>query len=112
MKIKYIDNYSINIEQDEEIEELSSKPDSQESTEKRKLSTDSNTSNSNGTSNGKKIVLNRKTVIEDIKLDEEPKKDKEPTKSIEDAASEKKVIKLSELSMQEVIIIQFNYFFY
>lgn len=86
---------------DEEIEELASKPDSQESTENRKLSTDSNNSNSNGATNGKKIVLNRKTVIEDVTVDEEPTKDVETTKPTEDAATEKKVIKLSELSMQE-----------
>ncbi|XP_051162010.1 SAP domain-containing ribonucleoprotein isoform X2 [Leptopilina boulardi] len=83
---------------DEEIEELSSKPDSQEIVEKRKLSTDSN---SNGASNGKKIVLNRKTVIEDIKVEEKTEKDKESPKKDENAVAEKKVIKLSELSMQE-----------
>ncbi|XP_033224222.1 SAP domain-containing ribonucleoprotein isoform X2 [Belonocnema kinseyi] len=95
---------------DEEIEELASKPDSQESSEKRKLSTDSNGSNTsntsnisnlNGTTNGKKVVLNRKSVIEDIKINEEPKKDTEIPKTTDDAVPEKKVIKLSELSMQE-----------
>ncbi|XP_043465196.1 SAP domain-containing ribonucleoprotein isoform X2 [Leptopilina heterotoma] len=83
---------------DEEIEELSNKPDSQETTDKRKLSTDSN---SNGASNGKKIVLNRKTVIEDIKVEEKLDKEKETPKATEDTVAEKKVIKLSELSMQE-----------
>lgn len=83
---------------DEEIEELSNKPDSQETADKRKLSTDSN---SNGASNGKKIVLNRKTVIEDIKVEEKLDKEKETPKTTENTAAEKKVIKLSELSMQE-----------
>ena len=90
---------------------MASKPDSQETSEKRKLSTDSNASNTsnisntNGTTNGKKIILNRKSIIEDIKINEEPKKDVEIPKTTDDAVPEKKVIKLSELSMQEVIIL-------
>ncbi|XP_035738413.1 SAP domain-containing ribonucleoprotein-like [Vespa mandarinia] len=79
---------------DEEIEELSSKPDSQEINEKRKLSVESNVSNT------KKIVLNRKPVIEDVKMDEVEKHDND-TKSSENASPEKKIIKLSELGTKE-----------
>ncbi|KAI4486850.1 SAP domain-containing ribonucleoprotein [Polistes fuscatus] len=79
---------------DEEIEELSSKPDSQEISEKRKLSVESNVGNT------KKIVLNRKPVIEDVKLDEVEKHETD-TKSSENASPEKKIIKLSELGTKE-----------
>ncbi|XP_015174138.1 PREDICTED: SAP domain-containing ribonucleoprotein [Polistes dominula] len=79
---------------DEEIEELSSKPDSQEISEKRKLSVESNVGNA------KKIVLNRKPVIEDVKLDEVEKHETD-TKSSENALPEKKIIKLSELGTKE-----------
>ncbi|KAF7390179.1 hypothetical protein HZH68_012036 [Vespula germanica] len=79
---------------DEEIEELSSKPDSQEINEKRKLSVESNVGNT------KKIVLNRKPVIEDIKMDEVEKHNND-TKSSESASPEKKIIKLSELGTKE-----------
>ncbi|XP_076164199.1 SAP domain-containing ribonucleoprotein isoform X2 [Ptiloglossa arizonensis] len=78
---------------DEEIEELSSKPDSQEVNEKRKLSTESNMS-------AKKIVLNRKPVIEEVKNELIDKTDTD-TKTIEVAPPEKKIIKLSELGMKE-----------
>lgn len=78
---------------DEEIEELSSKPDSQEVNEKRKLSTESNVS-------VKKIVLNRKPVIEEIK-NEQAEKDDIDTKSCDTAPPERKIIKLSELGMKE-----------
>lgn len=81
--------------QDEEIEELSNKPDSQEGNEKRKLSTESNVS-------AKKIVLNRKPVIEEIK-NEQTEKIEIDTKTIETAPPEKKIIKLSELGIKEVI---------
>lgn len=81
--------------QDEEIEELSNKPDSQEGSEKRKLSTESNVS-------AKKIVLNRKPVIEEIK-NEQTEKIEIDTKTIEIAPPEKKIIKLSELGIKEVI---------
>ncbi|EFN82601.1 SAP domain-containing ribonucleoprotein isoform X1 [Harpegnathos saltator] len=80
---------------DEEIEELSSKPDSQELPEKRKLSTDSN----NG--NAKKIVLNRKSVLEEIKNDQVEKNENKSVKSPEAVPSEKKIIKLSELGVKE-----------
>ncbi|XP_012241046.1 SAP domain-containing ribonucleoprotein isoform X2 [Bombus vancouverensis nearcticus] len=78
---------------DEEIEELSNKPDSQEGNEKRKLSTESNVS-------AKKIVLNRKPVIEEIK-NEQTEKIEIDTKTIETAPPEKKIIKLSELGIKE-----------
>jgi len=82
--------------QDEEIEELSNKPDSQEISEKRKLSIESNNTNA------KKIVLNRKSVLEEIKNDQVEKKENKGAKVIEDAPPEKKIIKLSELSIKEV----------
>ncbi|XP_053970756.1 SAP domain-containing ribonucleoprotein isoform X2 [Hylaeus volcanicus] len=78
---------------DEEIEELSSKPDSQESNEKRKLSTESNMS-------AKKIVLNRKPIIEEVKNDLIEKTEID-TKTIDAAPQEKKIIKLSELGVKE-----------
>lgn len=81
---------------DEEIEELSSKPDSQETPEKRKLSIDNITN-----SNAKKIVLNRKSVLEEIKNDQVEKNENKGAKVIEDAPPEKKIIKLSELSTKE-----------
>lgn len=79
---------------DEEIEELSSKPDSQEISRKSKLSVESNVGNT------KKIVLNRKPVIEDVKIDEVEKHEND-TKSSENAPPEKKIIKLSEFSCKE-----------
>lgn len=78
---------------DEEIEELSNKPDSQEGSEKRKLSTESNVS-------AKKIVLNRKPVIEEIK-NEQTEKIESDTKTIEIVPPERKIIKLSELGIKE-----------
>ncbi|KAK9303833.1 hypothetical protein QLX08_004570 [Tetragonisca angustula] len=78
---------------DEEIEELSNKPDSQEGSEKRKLSTESNVS-------AKKIVLNRKPVIEEIK-NEQTEKIETDTKTIEIVPPERKIIKLSELGIKE-----------
>ncbi|XP_017877286.1 SAP domain-containing ribonucleoprotein isoform X1 [Ceratina calcarata] len=78
---------------DEEIEELSSKPDSQEVNEKRKLSTESNIS-------VKKIVLNRKPVIEDIKNDHAEKIEPD-SKITETSQPERKIIKLSELGIKE-----------
>lgn len=83
--------------QDEEIEELSSKPDTQELPEKRKLSTDSN----NGSA--KKIVLNRKYVLEEIKDDQVEKKENNGEKSPVDMPPEKKIIKLSEVGVKEVV---------
>lgn len=80
--------------QDEEIEELSSKPDSQEVNQKRKLSTESNVS-------AKKIVLNRKPVIEEAKT-EQAEKPEVDTKITETAPPERKIIKLSELGIKEV----------
>ncbi|XP_011156505.1 SAP domain-containing ribonucleoprotein isoform X1 [Solenopsis invicta] len=82
---------------DEEIEELSSKPDSQEIPEKRKLSIESNNLNTNA----KKIVLNRKPVLEEIKNDQVEKKENKGAQSSEDMPPEKKIIKLSELSTKE-----------
>lgn len=82
--------------QDEELEELSSKPDSQEIPEKRKLSIDSNNTNA------KKIVLNRKPVLEEIKNDQVEKKENKGIEIPEDLPPEKKIIKLSELSTKEV----------
>lgn len=82
--------------QDEEIEELSSKPDSQELVEKRKLSTDSNSGNS------KKIVINRNPILEDIQSDLTEKENNNKSDSSE---PEKKVIKLSQLGVKEVMII-------
>ncbi|XP_076753997.1 SAP domain-containing ribonucleoprotein isoform X2 [Xylocopa sonorina] len=78
---------------DEEIEELSSKPDSQEINDKRELSTESNIS-------AKKIVLNRKPVIEEIK-NEQTVKIEADTKTIESVPLERKIIKLSELGTKE-----------
>ncbi|KAL6259691.1 hypothetical protein P5V15_009606 [Pogonomyrmex californicus] len=80
---------------DEEIEELSSKPDSQEIPEKRKLSIESNNTNA------KKIVLNRKPVLEEIKNDQVEKKENKTVKVLEVTPPEKKIIKLSELSTKE-----------
>ncbi|XP_043288614.1 SAP domain-containing ribonucleoprotein [Venturia canescens] len=79
---------------DEEIEELSSKPDSQEIGEKRKLSTESNTGST------KKIVLNRNPIIEEVKIDQTKDEDKDE-KAASDSQPEKKVIKLSELGVKE-----------
>ncbi|XP_012522377.1 SAP domain-containing ribonucleoprotein isoform X3 [Monomorium pharaonis] len=79
---------------DEEIEELSNKPDSQEIPEKRKLSIETNNTNA------KKIVLNRKPVLEEIKNDQVEKENK-GAKVLDDAPPEKKIIKLSELSTKE-----------
>lgn len=79
---------------DEEIEELSSKPDSQEVNEKRKLSIESNAS-------AKKIVLNRKPVIEEAKTDDQTEKPDTDTQSTETAPPEKKIIKLSEFGAKE-----------
>ncbi|KAI4503018.1 hypothetical protein M0802_002062 [Mischocyttarus mexicanus] len=87
---------------DEEIEELSSKPDSQEISEKRKLSVESNVGNT------KKIVLNRNPVIEDIKLDEVEKHESD-TKSSENVCPEKKIIKLSELGTKELRNLDYHY---
>lgn len=81
---------------DEEIEELSGKPDSQEIPEKRKLSIESNNTNA------KKIILNRKPVLEEIKNDQVEKKENKGVKiSEDDVPPEKKIIKLSELSTKE-----------
>ncbi|XP_078050121.1 SAP domain-containing ribonucleoprotein isoform X1 [Augochlora pura] len=78
---------------DEEIEELSSKPDSQEVNEKRKLSIESNAS-------AKKIVLNRKPMIEESK-NELIEKTETDMKSMETLPPERKIIKLSELGVKE-----------
>lgn len=78
---------------DEEIEELSSKPDSQEVSEKRKLPQDTNT-------NVKKIVLNRKRAIEESKTESTNKKETK-IQTPEAAPTERKIIKLSELSPKE-----------
>lgn len=77
---------------------MSSKPDSQEIPEKRKLSIDSNNTNA------KKVVLNRKPVLEEIKNDQVEKKENKGVKipPDEDLPPEKKIIKLSELSTKEV----------
>lgn len=81
---------------DEEIEEFSSKPDSQEPLpEKRKLSTESNNVNA------KKIVLNRKPVLEEIKDDQVEKNENKNIKMPEIIPPEKKIIKLSELGVKE-----------
>ncbi|CAL1682662.1 unnamed protein product [Lasius platythorax] len=80
---------------DEEIEELSSKPDSQVLPEKRKLSVESNNTNV------KKIVLNRKPVLEEIKNDQVEKNENKNIEEPDDAPPEKKIIKLSELSTKE-----------
>ncbi|XP_012265245.1 SAP domain-containing ribonucleoprotein [Athalia rosae] len=77
---------------DEEIEELSSKPDSQEAVEKRKLSTDSSSGNS------KKIVLNRNPILEDIQSE---LSGKENNNKSELGEPERKVIKLSQLGVKE-----------
>ncbi|XP_001600780.1 SAP domain-containing ribonucleoprotein [Nasonia vitripennis] len=81
---------------DEEIEteELATKPDSQATPEKRKLSTDENNTAT------KKIILNRKNIIEEIKVDTE-KKIEASKEETEKEEPEKKVIKLSELSTNE-----------
>lgn len=89
---KYVESFRFM--QDEEIEELSSKPDSQEVGEKRKLSTESTAGST------KKIVLNRKAIIEEVKVDE-AKEDQIATKISGDSQPEKKVIKLSELGVKE-----------
>ncbi|XP_012522376.1 SAP domain-containing ribonucleoprotein isoform X1 [Monomorium pharaonis] len=86
--------FEFNQLQDEEIEELSNKPDSQEIPEKRKLSIETNNTNA------KKIVLNRKPVLEEIKNDQVEKENK-GAKVLDDAPPEKKIIKLSELSTKE-----------
>lgn len=78
---------------DEEIEELSNKPDSQEVDKKIKLSPESNV-------NAKKIVLNRKPVIEEVKNDQTEKPEND-TKITDIAPPEKKMIKFSELGIKE-----------
>lgn len=88
---------NLNYLQDEEIEELSSKPDSQVLPEKRKLSVESNNTNA------KKIVLNRKPVLEEIKNDQVEENENKTVKEPDAALPEKKIIKLSELSTKEVI---------
>ncbi|KAH0953031.1 hypothetical protein HN011_000905 [Eciton burchellii] len=80
---------------DEEIEELSNKPDSREvPIMKRKLSDSNN-------ANAKKVVLNRKPVLEEIKNDQVEKNENKNITLPEDAPPEKKIIKLSELSIKE-----------
>lgn len=88
---------NLNYLQDEEIEELANKPDSQVLPEKRKLSMESNNTNA------KKIVLNRKPVLEEIKNDQVEKNENKNVKEPVTAPPEKKIIKLSELSTKEVI---------
>ncbi|XP_066586662.1 SAP domain-containing ribonucleoprotein [Prorops nasuta] len=79
---------------DEEIEELSNKPDSQEVNESIKLSADTN-----GT-NVKKIILNRNPVIEEVKLNEAVNKEDNESSS-RGAISERTIIRLSELGVEE-----------
>ncbi|XP_020295015.1 SAP domain-containing ribonucleoprotein isoform X2 [Pseudomyrmex gracilis] len=81
---------------DEEIEELSSKPDSQVVPQKRKLSMES----TNNTS-AKKIILNRKPALEEIKNDQIEKDDNKHVKISEVTPPEKKIIKLSQLGIKE-----------
>lgn len=89
--------------QDEEIEELSSKPDSQVVPQKRKLSMES----TNNTS-VKKIILNRKPALEEIKNDQIEKDDNKHVKISEVAPPEKKIIKLSQLGIKEVLKNLYN----
>lgn len=81
-------------EEIEETEELTTKPDSQEEPEKRKLSNDENNTAT------KKIILNRKNIIEEVKVDVAEKKETNDDKLLE-AEPEKKLIKLSELNTNE-----------
>ncbi|XP_034945767.1 SAP domain-containing ribonucleoprotein [Chelonus insularis] len=77
---------------DEELEELSSKPDSQDVGEKRKTSDDSNPVT-------KKIVLNRNSIIEDVKVN--PLKTEEHSENNDSGQPQKRIIKLSELGPKE-----------
>ncbi|XP_015123573.1 SAP domain-containing ribonucleoprotein isoform X2 [Diachasma alloeum] len=79
---------------DEEIEELSTKPDSQDVGEKRKSTEDSSPIQA------KKIILNRNPVIEEVKVDE-PEEKEEKSEGADDSGPAKKVIKLSELGVKE-----------
>ncbi|KAJ8668510.1 hypothetical protein QAD02_010173 [Eretmocerus hayati] len=86
---------------DEEIEEnevLNAKPDSQVQPVKRK-----STSTENGTP-AKKVTLNRKNIVEEVKVDALQKKEeekKEEKKPESEDKSDKKVIKISEVSTTE-----------
>jgi len=62
---------------------------------KRKLSDSNN-------ANAKKVVLNRKPVLEEIKNDQVEKNENKNITLPEDTPPEKKIIKLSELSIKEV----------
>ncbi|XP_012280979.1 SAP domain-containing ribonucleoprotein [Orussus abietinus] len=76
---------------DEEIEELTSKPDSQDTNTEEKPSTD--------VTSPKKIILNRKSTIEEVQLTE--KTEEAHSNKSNDAPTEKKVIKLSEVGIKE-----------
>lgn len=78
---------------DEEIEELSGKPDSNDDGEKRKLSTDSNPA-------AKKIILNRNSIIEEVKVDQP--KNEDIALGMSSDQPQKRIIKLSELGTKEV----------
>ncbi|XP_011308809.1 SAP domain-containing ribonucleoprotein isoform X2 [Fopius arisanus] len=80
---------------DEEIEELSSKPDSQDVGEKRK-----STEETSSPVQSKKIILNRNPVIEEVKVGE-PEEKEEKSEAAGDDAPAKKIIKLSELGVKE-----------
>lgn len=82
--------------EDEEIEELSSKPDSQDIGEKRKLPIDDTAPVA-----AKKIILNRNSHIEEFKIDEVKKNDENSKDGSESSQSDKKIIKLSELGVKE-----------
>ncbi|KAK0081159.1 hypothetical protein PV325_012685 [Microctonus aethiopoides] len=77
---------------DEEIEELSGKPDSNDDGEKRKLSTDSNPA-------AKKIILNRNSIIEEVKVDQP--KNEDIALGMSSDQPQKRIIKLSELGTKE-----------
>lgn len=89
-------NFKINFFKDEEIEELSIKPDSQDTGEKRKLSVETPPPAS-----AKKIILNRNSVIEEIKVDDVKKNNDDSKDSSDGQQPEKKIIKLSELGVKE-----------
>ncbi|XP_063978588.1 SAP domain-containing ribonucleoprotein isoform X2 [Diachasmimorpha longicaudata] len=80
--------------EDEEIEELSSKPDSQDVGEKRQATEDISPTQA------KKIVLHRNRVIEEVKRIEPEEKEEKPEET-DTSEPPKKVLKISELGTKE-----------
>ena len=82
------------------MEDLVNKSDTQETTpeigEKRKLTAE------NSTMNTKKVILNRNPIIEEVKVISTPVVEEKNGQVKESEPTERKIIKLSELSTKEV----------